>query len=42
MHYGTVIKYMLGGPDPIDGVSVYRSENGGAHWHYVTYGFSEL
>ncbi len=42
MHVGTVIKYMLGGPDPIDGVSVYRSEKGGPHWHYVTFGFSEL
>lgn len=41
-HYGTVIKYMLGGPDPIDGISVYESDHERPHWHYVTYGFTEL
>ena len=23
LHYGTVVKYMFGGPDPLDGISVY-------------------
>lgn len=41
-HYGTVLKYALGGPDPIDGVSVYEATTVRPHWHYVTYGFSEL
>ena len=41
-HYGTAIKFRLGGADPLDGISVYRSEQGGPHWHYVTYGFSDL
>jgi suppressor of fused len=41
-HYGTIIKYRLGGPDPLDGISIYRSEAGRPHWHYVTYGYSEL
>ena len=41
-HYGTLIKYCLGGPDPLDGISVYCSEKERPHWHYVTYGFSEL
>src|ERR1700750_40498 len=42
-HWGTVIKYMLGGPDPLDGISVYPSEAGGTpHWHFMSYGFSEL
>ncbi|MCD6051679.1 MAG: riboflavin biosynthesis protein [Verrucomicrobia bacterium] len=42
-HWGTVIKYMLGGPDPIDGVSAYRCpQASGWHHHYVTYGFSSL
>lgn len=41
-HVGTVIKYMMGGSDPIDGFSVYRSEEGLPHWHYVSYGLSEL
>ena len=41
-HYGTLIKFRLGGPDPLDGISVYRSEQGRPHWHYVTYGLSDL
>ena len=39
LHYGTVIKYMLGGPDPLDGISVYDA---GEFWHFVSYGLSEL
>lgn len=38
-HYGTLIKYMFGGPDPLDGISVY---DGGDFWHFVSYGLSEL
>lgn len=38
-HYGTLVKYAVGGPDPIDGVSVYRV---GDHLHYVSFGFTEL
>lgn len=41
-HWGTVIPYALGGPDPIQGISAYRSERQRHHLHYVTYGFSEL
>ena len=41
-HYGTLIKYRIGGPDPIDGISVYRVGGPVDHWHYVTFGFSEL
>jgi hypothetical protein len=33
---------MLGGPDPLDGISVYRRSEPLPHWHFVTYGFSEL
>ena len=40
--YGTVIPYFLGGNDPLDGVEVWKSEEGIPHWHYVTYGFTEL
>ena len=39
LHYVTVIKYMLGGPDPLDGISVYDA---GDFWHFVSYGLSEL
>ncbi|MGC4120139.1 MAG: suppressor of fused domain protein [Myxococcales bacterium] len=43
LHWGTVLPAMLGGNDPLDGISAYRSEFGGrAHWHFVTFGYSEL
>lgn len=42
MHYGTMIPYSLGGQDPLDGISAYKSESPIPHWHFVTYGFSEL
>ena len=38
-HWGTVVKYMLGGQDPLDGVSAFDA---GDHWHYVSYGYSDL
>lgn len=41
-HWGTIIRYSLGGEDPCDGVSAYRREEPVPHWHYVTYGMSEL
>ena len=41
-HFGTLIKFRLGGEDPLDGISVFRSDAGQPHWHYVTYGFSDL
>ena len=40
--YSTIIPYALGGNDPLDGVEVWKSEKGVPHWHYVTYGFTEL
>jgi len=41
-HMGTVLSYQLGGRDPLDGISAYYREHPVPHWHYVTYGFSEL
>lgn len=41
-HYGTILPYMLGGQDPLQGISAYQSETPVPHWHVVTYGFSEL
>ncbi len=38
-HFGTLIPWRLGGPDPLDGISVY---DGGDCWPFVTYGLSEL
>lgn len=39
LHWGTIIKWSLGGPDPLDGTSAYDA---GDHWHYVSYGLTEL
>lgn len=42
-HWGTIIKGLLGGPDPIDGVSVYESLPPTIpHFHFCSYGFSSL
>ncbi|MDE5889360.1 MAG: suppressor of fused domain protein [Bacilli bacterium] len=38
-HYGTLIKWQLGGKNPLDGISIY---DGGDYWHFVTFGLSEL
>lgn len=38
-HYSPLVSWMLGGDDPLDGISVY---DGGEYWHFVTYGLSEL
>lgn len=41
-HYGTVIGYALGGEDPLPGISAYKRITPVPHWHFITYGFSEL
>ena len=42
-HWGTVIKHMLGGPDPLDGISAYECVDGGyKHLHFCTYGYTSL
>lgn len=42
-HWGTAIKHMLGGPDPLDGISAYECRDGGMpHLHFCTYGYSSL
>ncbi len=38
-HYGTIIRWQLGGNDPLGGISVYEGKD---YWHFVTYGLSEL
>ncbi len=42
LHWGTLISYALGGPDPLDGISAYRRDDPAPHWHFVTFGLSEL
>lgn len=39
LHYGALIPWILGGNDPLQGISVY---DGGDFWHFVSYGLSEL
>jgi len=39
--YAAAIQFVDGGPDPLDAVEIYWSEIG-PHWHYVSYGLSEL
>jgi suppressor of fused protein SUFU len=42
-HWATLHKAILGGPDPLDGISAYQSDAGGiSHLHFCTYGYSEL
>src|SRR5215831_11671967 len=43
MHWGTILKYMFGGRDPIDGISAYQCRDGGVdHLHFITFGYSSL
>ena len=41
------LSYRLGGPDPLDYISMYGNpgdpaHNIPAHWHYVSFGLSDL
>ncbi|MET8873031.1 suppressor of fused domain protein [Nocardia sp. NPDC004604] len=41
-HWGTQLPWSLGGPDPLDGISAYPRTEPVPHWHYVSYGMTEL
>lgn len=41
-HFAPSLHYALGGENPLDGISVYQSKVQNDHFHFVTYGFSEL
>lgn len=43
-HYGPLcgLHFVAGGTDPIDGTSIYDSNNGGFHRHLISYGMSDL
>lgn len=41
-HYGTVLSSELGGNAPLRGISAYKALTPRPHWHFVTYGFTEL
>lgn len=40
-HWGPILSARIGGPDPLDGISAFSGE-APPHWHYVTYGMTEL
>ncbi len=42
LHFAPPLHYVAGGNDPLDGISVYKSEKQEKHFHFITYGFSEL
>lgn len=41
-HFGTLVSYELGGRDPLCSVSAYWRDLPVPHWHFITYGFTEL
>ncbi|HYF37723.1 MAG TPA: suppressor of fused domain protein [Prosthecobacter sp.] len=41
VHFDTVTSFRAGGKDPLDAISAYSAADK-SHWHYITYGFSEL
>lgn len=38
-HYAPMVKWIFGGNDPLDGISIY---DGGDYYHFVTFGLTEL
>ncbi|MFI6167429.1 suppressor of fused domain protein [Nocardia sp. NPDC051052] len=41
-HWATDHRWSLGGPDPLDGISAYARTEPVPHWHYISYGMTEL
>ncbi|CAG0917663.1 unnamed protein product [Notodromas monacha] len=47
LQVNAVVKYWLGGPDPLDYISMYANPGDPvtdtpAHWHYISFGLSDL
>jgi hypothetical protein len=42
VHYAPTLPPQLGGDQPLSGISIYRRREPTPHYHYVTYGFSDL
>lgn len=38
-HYATIMRWIFGGNDPLDGISVY---DGGDYWHFISFGLTEI
>jgi Suppressor of fused protein (SUFU) len=41
-HFAPALYFSIGGEDPLDGISIYKSKKQADHLHFVSYGFSEL
>lgn len=41
-HHAPVVRWALGGNDPLEGISIYRAQRPVPHWHYVGYGLTDL
>lgn len=41
-HYGSIVKYCIGGEDPLDGISIYDCKEQTPQRHIISYGMSEL
>lgn len=41
-HYAPELHYVMGGTDPLDGISIYDCQDQEFHRHFVSYGMSEL
>lgn len=41
-HYGTLVPVRAGGTDPLHGISAYFVRAPAPHWHFVSYGLTEL
>ena len=41
-HVGSLVSSFLGGVDPLEGISVYRADEPRPHWHYITYGLTDV
>lgn len=41
-HWGTLLSFRIGGSDPLEGISACLHVNEPDHWHFVSYGMSEL
>ncbi|MDQ3642655.1 MAG: suppressor of fused domain protein, partial [Actinomycetota bacterium] len=41
-HWETIMRWSLGGQDPLDGISAYERTDPVPHWHYVSYGMTDL
>lgn len=42
IYYRSIIPAQMGGDSPLEGVEVWESNHQIPHWHYITYGYTEL